>query len=182
MGYSHTAVTNPGSHGTNWPSQVDPDNANTVYAGGVNVWKSNDAAGKLAESTPNWYGAGGIPDVACDCITSATLPTAGCIPAMTEAFIYTDNGGNTGRKSAADGRFTDLLKPGAVAAKVPRPGDDRIPGLMVAPSIWEPAGVTVAGGDRLGMCRQLRKPRQNLRNLFIMVPFSDSIKTATRAP
>lgn len=66
---------------------ADPNNANTIYTGGINIWKSTDG-GSTMSSVSHWYGANGIPYVHADQHFLAFSPHTG------ELFNGNDGGVN----------------------------------------------------------------------------------------
>jgi len=73
----------------------DPTDANIVYTGGVNIWKSTDAGVNWTINT-HWVGSGGNPDVHADQHVMEFSPHNNDFYAGHDGGIhYTTNGGNT---------------------------------------------------------------------------------------
>lgn len=86
-----------GSGGQAWYDlslTVDPVNENTIYVGGVNVWKSIDG-GVNWQINGHWYGGCGVPAVHADQHIFVVNPLNNRIYIGNDGGIYwTDNGGN----------------------------------------------------------------------------------------
>lgn len=144
MGYSPTGSDQSGQSWYNLAIAVDPDNANTVYAGGVNVWKSNDG-GVNWQINSHWYGAGGIPAVHADCHYLGYAPNGRLYSGNDGGVHYTDNGGNTWTEISSGLAVSQIYKLGQ-SAKV---RDQVMTGYQDNGSaIYLGTGwLTVAGGD-----------------------------------
>jgi photosystem II stability/assembly factor-like uncharacterized protein len=74
---------------------VSPTDANTVYAGGVNIWKSTNS-GSTWTLNAHWYGGGGKPYVHADHHAFEFIPgTSNLISGNDGGFFKTTNGGTT---------------------------------------------------------------------------------------
>ena len=74
---------------------VDPTNANTLYVGGVDVWKSTDGGSTWAINS-NWYGGCSVPAVHADCHFLGYSPANGQLFAGNDGGVFsTSNGGST---------------------------------------------------------------------------------------
>ena len=74
---------------------ADPFSANTIYAGGVDVWKSTNG-GVTWTINSHWYGGCGVPAVHADCHFLGYSPLNGKLYAGNDGGIYsTPNGGTT---------------------------------------------------------------------------------------
>ena len=87
---------NGGSSGQGWYDlavAVDPEDANVLYSGGVNIWKSdNGAAGWFIRA--HWYGDCNVAAVHADCHVLAVNPVNNRLYAGVDGGIYwTDDGG-----------------------------------------------------------------------------------------
>ena len=86
-----------GSGGQAWYDlalTVDPANANTIYTGGVNVWKSIDG-GASWQINGHWYGGCGVPSVHADQHIFKVNPIDNKIYIGNDGGIYwTNNGGS----------------------------------------------------------------------------------------
>jgi len=87
-----------GSGGQGWYDlalAADPLNAEIIYVGGVNVWKSTDG-GQNWNINSHWYGGCGVPAVHADCHFLGYSPVNGKLYAGNDGGIYsTSNGGTT---------------------------------------------------------------------------------------
>ena len=94
MGYGCTG----GSGGQGWYDlavAVDPNDANTLYVGGVNVFKSTNG-GTTWQVNSHWVGDCGVSAVHADCHVLEFNPLDGRLYAGNDGGIYyTDNGGAT---------------------------------------------------------------------------------------
>lgn len=74
---------------------VDPANAEVIYVGGVNVFKSNDG-GTTWNINSHWYGGCGVPAVHADCHFLTFSPVNGKLYACNDGGLWTSsNGGVT---------------------------------------------------------------------------------------
>ncbi len=72
---------------------VNPLNANDVYVGGVDVWRSQDGGSSWAINS-HWYGGCGVPSVHADCHFLGYSPANGSLFASNDGGIYsTSNSG-----------------------------------------------------------------------------------------
>lgn len=94
MGYD----CNGGSGGQGWydlDMAVDPTNADVIYSGGVNIWKSTNG-GSSWQINSHWTGSCGVPAVHADCHVLEFSSTDGKFYAGNDGGIYvSDNGGET---------------------------------------------------------------------------------------
>jgi photosystem II stability/assembly factor-like uncharacterized protein len=74
---------------------ADPLNAEIIYVGGVNVWKSTNG-GTSWSINSHWYGGCGVPAVHADCHYLTYSPVNGTLYACNDGGLYfTINGGTT---------------------------------------------------------------------------------------
>ncbi len=73
---------------------ADPINANTIYVGGVDVWKSTDG-GSTWSINSHWYGGCGVPAVHADCHFLGYSPVNGKLYAGNDGGIWSTNDGGT---------------------------------------------------------------------------------------
>lgn len=74
---------------------ADPTNAETIYVGGVNVWKSTNGGTTWAINS-HWYGGCGVEEVHADCHYLTYSPVDGKLWACNDGGLYyTSNGGTT---------------------------------------------------------------------------------------
>ena len=74
---------------------ADPANAEIIYVGGVNVWKSTNGGTSWAINS-HWYGGCGVAEVHADCHYLAYSPVNGVFWACNDGGLYfTTNGGST---------------------------------------------------------------------------------------
>ncbi len=89
---------NGGSGGQGWYDldvAVDPTNADVLYSGGVNAWKSTNGAASWSINS-HWYGDCGRPAVHADCHVLEYNPLNGRLYAGNDGGVYcTDDGGTT---------------------------------------------------------------------------------------
>ena len=71
---------------------ADPVNANIVYVGGVDVWKSMDG-GVTWNINSHWYGGCGVPAVHADCHFLFFSPVDGNLYASNDGGVYSTNDG-----------------------------------------------------------------------------------------
>jgi len=72
---------------------ADPTNAETIYVGGVNVWKSTNGGSTWAINS-HWYGGCGVAEVHADCHFLTYSPVNGALWACNDGGLYfTLNGG-----------------------------------------------------------------------------------------
>jgi len=72
---------------------ADPTNPNTIYAGGVDVWKSTNGGTTWAINS-HWYGDCGVPSVHADCHYLGFSPVNGQLYAGNDGGVFsTPNGG-----------------------------------------------------------------------------------------
>ena len=95
MGWS---ASGSGSGGQAWYDlsiACDPLNENTIYVGGVNIWKSTNG-GSNWSIVGHWYGAGSIPYVHADHHHAAFRPGTSQLYVGTDGGVYkTANGGSS---------------------------------------------------------------------------------------
>jgi len=87
-----------GSGGQGWYDLAivaDPTNAETIYVGGINVWKSTNGGSTWAINC-HWYGGCGVEEVHADCHYLAYSPVNGTLWACNDGGVYftTDGGSN----------------------------------------------------------------------------------------
>jgi PKD repeat protein len=74
---------------------LDPTNANTLYVGGVDVWKSTDGGSSWAINS-HWYGGCNVPAVHADCHFLGFSPVNGQLFAGNDGGVFaTPDGGTT---------------------------------------------------------------------------------------
>ncbi|MFH1295758.1 MAG: PKD domain-containing protein [Bacteroidota bacterium] len=87
-----------GSGGQGWYDlslEADPANAEVIYVGGVNVWKSTNG-GTTWNINSHWYGGCGVMAVHADCHMLKYSPVSGKLYACNDGGVYnTSNGGTT---------------------------------------------------------------------------------------
>ncbi len=85
-----------GSGGQGWYDldlAVDPTDENTIYSGGVNVWKSTNGGSSWSINS-HWTGSCGVPAVHADCHILEFSPVNGNLYAGNDGgFYFTTNGG-----------------------------------------------------------------------------------------
>ena len=99
LGWSENGSDSGGQAWYDLAVAADPNDANTVYVGGVNVWKTTDG-GTNWSCTGHWYGAAGLPYVHADNHGFNFIPgTSTLLVACDGGVFRTTNGGSS---------FTDL--------------------------------------------------------------------------
>jgi len=87
-----------GSGGQGWYDlalTADPANAEIIYVGGVDVWKSTNGGTSWAINS-HWYGGCGVAEVHADCHFLTYSPVNGTLWACNDGGVYfTTNGGTT---------------------------------------------------------------------------------------
>ncbi|TSA24696.1 MAG: hypothetical protein D4R67_11330 [Bacteroidetes bacterium] len=74
---------------------ADPTNAEIIYVGGINVWKSTNGGTSWAINS-HWYGGCGVAEVHADCHYLIYSPVNGTLWACNDGGLYfTTNGGTT---------------------------------------------------------------------------------------
>lgn len=74
---------------------ADPNNANIIYSGGVNVWKSTNG-GVTWSCNAHWYGAGGLPYVHADIHAMYFVPGTSTLLIGCDGGVFrTTNGGSS---------------------------------------------------------------------------------------
>ncbi len=91
------SCTGSDTGGQGWYDLViaaDPNNAQTIYVGGVDVWKSTDG-GTSWTINAHWYGGCGVPAVHADCHFLGFSPVNGRLYAANDGGIYYSPNGGT---------------------------------------------------------------------------------------
>lgn len=141
---------NGGSGGQGWYDldvAVDPNDADILYSGGVNVWKSTNGAASWSINS-HWYGGCGVPAAHADCHVLEYNPVDGRLYSGNDGGIYwTDNGGQTWTEITSGLAISQVYKMGQ-ARQNP---DKVINGYQdngTATYLGEDDGwITVMGGD-----------------------------------
>lgn len=95
LGWSSTGSDTGGQAWYDLTIAADPVDANTVYVGGVNVWKSTNG-GSSWTCTGHWYGADGLPYVHADQHGFYFIPGTTTLLVANDGGIFrTTDGGNT---------------------------------------------------------------------------------------
>lgn len=109
---------NGGSGGQGWYDldvAVDPNNANTLYVGGVNVFKSTNG-GINWQINSHWTGSCGVPAVHADCHVLEFSNADGMLYAGNDGGIYrTSDGGNTWTEITSGIAISQVYKIGQAA-------------------------------------------------------------------
>ncbi len=94
---------------------VDPNDANTLYVGGVNVFKSTDG-GTTWQINSHWTGSCGVPAVHADCHVLEFNTIDGMLYAGNDGGIYrTGDGGNTWTEITSGIAISEVYKIGQSA-------------------------------------------------------------------
>ncbi|MGA3013687.1 MAG: PKD domain-containing protein [Bacteroidales bacterium] len=95
LGWSCDGSDNGGQGWYDLAITVDPNNANTLYVGGIDVWKSIDG-GSTWVINSNWYGGCNVPAVHADCHYLGFSPVNGQLFAGNDGGVFaTANGGTS---------------------------------------------------------------------------------------
>lgn len=95
LGYSETGNDNRSQAWYDLAIAVDPSNANTVYVGGINIWKSSNG-GSSWSLNAHWVGSGGVPAVHADIHSLDFSPVNSRLYSGNDGGVYyTSNGGST---------------------------------------------------------------------------------------
>ena len=144
LGYQANGSDNGGQGWYDLCIAVDPNDKNTLYTGGINIWKSTDA-GVNWTLNAHWVGSGGVPAVHADQHALEYSPVSGKLFACHDGGIHeTNNGGNT---------WTEISS-GLAIAQIYRIGSStQIPNLVMngyqdnGSAVWDGAWRTEMGGD-----------------------------------
>ena len=95
MGWSSTGSGSGGQAWYDMSIACDPLNENTVYVGGVNIWKSTNGGANWS-IVGHWYGAGSVPFVHADHHHAIFRPGTSQLYVGTDGGVYkTANGGSS---------------------------------------------------------------------------------------
>ena len=95
MGWSNTGTGTGGQAWYDLSIACDPNSENTIYVGGVNIWKSTDG-GATWLCVGHWYGAGSTPFVHADHHHATFRPGTSELYVGTDGGVYkTANGGTS---------------------------------------------------------------------------------------
>ena len=95
MGWSSTGGGSGGQAWYDLSIACDPLNENTVYVGGINIWKSTNGGANWS-IVGHWYGAGSIPFVHADHHHASFRPGTSQLYVGTDGGVYkTANGGSS---------------------------------------------------------------------------------------
>jgi len=137
-----------GSGGQGWYDlsiEADPLNAETIYVGGVDVWKSTNGGTTWAINS-HWYGGCSVPAVHADCHMLKFSPVDGKFYACNDGGIYnTSNGGTTWTdytETMTIGQIYKLGQSQTVKEKVINGFQDNGTYTYTGPEWW-----TTGGGD-----------------------------------
>jgi len=94
-----------GSGGQGWYDlalEADPNNAEVIYTGGVDVWKSVNGGIDWIKNT-SWYGGCGVPAVHADCHFLGFSPVNGKLYAGNDGGVYSTSNGGTDWEDHTEG-------------------------------------------------------------------------------
>lgn len=95
LGYSATGNDTRSQAWYDLAIAVDPTNANIIYAGGINIWKSTNG-GTNWSLNAHWVGSGGVPAVHADIHSLDFSPLNGRLYCGNDGGVhYTTNGGTS---------------------------------------------------------------------------------------
>lgn len=95
MGWSNTGAGSGGQAWYDLSIACDPNSENTVYVGGVNIWKSTNG-GSNWSIVGHWFGAGSTPYVHADHHHAIFRPNSSELYVSTDGGVYkTTNGGSS---------------------------------------------------------------------------------------
>jgi len=126
---------------------ADPNNANILYCGGVNTWKSTDG-GYTWQLNNHWYGGGGVPAVHADKHYLQFRPGTSTLYECNDGGIYVSTNGSTWT-DLSNTLFISQIYKMSTAQTVP---DVTITGLQDNGTKMREAGnwYDVIGGDGMG--------------------------------
>ncbi len=146
MGWSTTGNDQGGQGWYDLAVEVDPDNRDIVYTGGVNIWKSTDG-GQSWNLNAHWFGGGGAPYVHADIHWLAFQPgTARLFACGDGGLSRTNNGGSSWTELQNGMNITQYYKIGTSASdsiRVIAGAQDNGTHLRQTNLVWD----RVAGGD-----------------------------------
>ena len=135
-----------GSGGQGWYDlslEADPLNAEKIYVGGVDVWKSTDGGVTWAINS-HWYGGCSVPAVHADCHMLKFSPVDGKLYAANDGGIYnTSNGGTSWTdytETMTIGQIYKLGQAQTVKDKVINGFQDNGTYTFVGPEWWATGG------------------------------------------
>jgi PKD repeat protein len=94
LGWSCDGSDNGGQGWYDLAITADPTNANIVYVGGVDVWKSIDGGSTWAINS-HWYGGCSVPAVHADCHFLGFSPVDGKLYAGNDGGVFSTSNGGT---------------------------------------------------------------------------------------
>lgn len=95
LGYSNTGSDTKSQAWYDLALAVDPANANTIYVGGINIWKSTNGGTSWAINA-HWVGSGGVPAVHADIHSLDFSPVNSRLYCGNDGGLYyTTNGGTS---------------------------------------------------------------------------------------
>jgi len=146
MGWSPVGSDQGGQGWYDLAVEVDPDDRNVLYTGGVNIWKSTDG-GVTWNLNAHWYGGGGAPYVHADIHWLAFQPGTGRLFACGDGGLSrTTNGGATWTELQNGMNISQYYKIGTSAVdsvQVIAGAQDNGTHLRQPNAVWD----RVAGGD-----------------------------------
>ncbi len=145
LGYSPTGNDNSSQAYYDLDVAVDPTNANVLYVGGINIWKSTNG-GTSWSLNAHWVGSGGAPAVHADHHCLVFSPSDGALYNGNDGGVYkTTNGGTTWSDISSGLAIAQLYKLGQSASN----GNILIAGFQDngTASVNGTTWTTIIGGD-----------------------------------
>ena len=102
MGWSNTGTGTGGQAWYDLSIACDPNNENTIYVGGVNIWKSTNG-GTSWSCVGHWYGAGSTPYVHADHHHAIFRPGTSELYVGTDGGVYKTSDGGSNWTDLNDG-------------------------------------------------------------------------------
>lgn len=117
LGYSTTGSDNSSQAWYDLAIAIDPSNANTVYVGGINTWKSTNGGASWSLNS-HWVGNGGVPAVHADIHSLDFSPVNSRLYSGNDGGIhYTSNGGISWNEISSDLAIAQVYKLGQSASQ-----------------------------------------------------------------
>ena len=142
-------VNGSGSGGQSWYDltlAVDPNNSNTIYVGGVNIWKSTNGGTSWAINA-HWYGAQGKPYVHADHHHAEFRPNSSELYLGTDGGVFKSSNGGTSWMPLNDGmnitQYYKISQSQTDTTLIIAGSQDNGTHLKTSPTNWN----RVVGGD-----------------------------------
>lgn len=114
LGYSEYGTDNSSQAYYDLAIAVDPTNANTIYVGGINIWKSTNGGASWAINA-HWVGSGGVDDIHADQHCLVYSPSNVLFNGNDGGVYKTSNGGTTWTEISSGLAISQIYKIGQSA-------------------------------------------------------------------